>query len=68
MKKYFEQTARLVQMFNVKNKRQYKRLMFNYAVLSLQSLQYITNERNHKKILRILREIQFQEETQELSE
>lgn len=68
MKEYFKQTARLVQMFNVKNKRQYKRLMFNYTVLSLESLKYITRERNVRNLLRILRDLQLQEETQELSE
>lgn len=56
MREHFNQTARLVKMFNVRNKRQYKRLMYNYKVLSINSLKYILQEKNTRKLFKKLRE------------
>lgn len=53
MKEYYFKSLNLIKTLNIKNESDYKVLINNYLVLSLESLKYISQTRSFKKIIKL---------------
>ena len=50
MKEMYIQYLRMIKNLNVKNKKEYIKLVRDYRILNLESLKYISQTRNFRKI------------------
>ena len=50
MKEMYIQSLRMIKNLNVKNKKEYIKLVRDYRILNLESLKYISQTRNFRKI------------------
>ena len=57
MKENYYKSLRMVKLFKIKSKREYKRLLDNYLLLSVESLKYISQSRNFKDIIKLAKEV-----------
>ena len=57
MKENYYKSLRMVKLFKIKSKREYKRLLDNYLLLSVESLKYISQNRNFKDIIKLAKEV-----------
>lgn len=57
MKEYYEKSLQMIKLMDIKNEKEYARIVNNYLVLSLESLKYISQTRRFSKIIKLAREV-----------
>lgn len=53
MKEAYEKSLQMIKILNIKTEREYIRILQDYLLLSLPSLQYITGEKNFDNIIEL---------------
>ncbi len=57
MQKYYIKSLQMIKELNIKNEKEYTKLVRSYLILSLESLKYISRTRNFRKIIRLANEV-----------
>lgn len=57
MKDAYLKSLQIIKLTNIKTEQEYKRLVANYLVLSLESIKYISQTRSFKKIIKLAKEV-----------
>lgn len=57
MKETYFRSLQMIKKLNIRNKKQYNQLLNNYLILNLESLKYISQTRNFKKIIQLAKEV-----------
>ena len=57
MEKKLKISIQMIKVLKIKNKNDYIKLLDYYDLLSIESLKYITGERNSKEVFKKLREV-----------
>lgn len=50
MKEEYEKSLQMIKELNVKNKKEYRKLVRNYLILNFESLKYISQTKSFRKI------------------
>ncbi len=50
MKSAYEKSLQMIKELNVKNKKEYRKLVRNYLILNFESLKYMSQTRSFRKI------------------
>lgn len=57
MKELYIKSLRMIKELNVKNKKEYRKLVRNYLILNLESLKYISQTKSFRKIRKLAKNI-----------
>lgn len=57
MQKYYLKSLQMIKKLNIKNEKEYNKLLKNYSILSAESLKYISQTRRFKKIIKIAKKV-----------
>lgn len=57
MQEYYLKSLQMIKNLNIKNKKEYNKLLADYLVLSIISLKYYAQTNNFKKIIEKAREV-----------
>lgn len=57
MKEMYIKSLRMIKELNVKNKKEYRKLVRNYLILNLESLKYISQTKSFRKIRKLAKNI-----------
>ncbi len=57
MQEYYLKSLQMIKNLNIKNKKEYNKLLSDYLVLSVESLKYYARTNNFKKIVEKAREV-----------
>ncbi len=57
MKSTYQRSLRMIKELNIKNKKEYKKLVRNYLILNLESLKYMSQTKNFRKIRKLAKNI-----------
>lgn len=57
MQEYYLKSLQMIKNLNIKNKKEYNKLLADYLVLSVISLKYYAKTNNFKKIIEKAREV-----------
>ncbi len=57
MKEAYMKSLRMIKVLNIKNEKEYNKLLKDYLILSTESLKYISQTRRFKKIIKIAKEV-----------
>lgn len=57
MEENYKKSLRMIKLLKIKTKREYERLLDNYLLLSVESLKYISQNRNFKDIIKLAKEV-----------
>ena len=57
MEKAYIKSLQMIKLLNIKDEKEYARIVNNYLVLSLESLKYISQTRRFSKIIKLAREV-----------
>ena len=57
MKEYYEKSLQMIKENNIKDIKEYNRLLDSYLILNAESLKYISQTRNFKKIIKLAKEV-----------
>lgn len=57
MKENYLKSLRMIKILKIKNEKEYNKLLKDYLILSSESLKYISQTRNFRKIIRLAREV-----------
>lgn len=57
MKEMYIESLRMIKELNIKNKKEYKNLVRNYLILNLESLKYMSQTKNFRKIRKLAKNI-----------
>ena len=57
MREAYFKSLQMIKRLNIKNEKQYNELLKNYLLLSAESLKYISQTRNFRKIIRLAKEV-----------
>lgn len=57
MKEMYIKSLRMIKNLNIKNEKEYNRLLNDYMILSAESLKYISRTRRFSKIIKLAREV-----------
>ena len=57
MKEAYMKSLQMIKQLNVKNEKEYNRLVQNYLILNTESLKYISRTRRFKKIIKLAKEV-----------
>lgn len=57
MQKYYEKSLQTIKELNIKNEKEYAKLVKDYLILSSESLKYITQTRNFNRIIKYANEV-----------
>lgn len=58
MKENYLKSLRMIKILKIKNEKEYNKLLQNYLILSAESLKYISQTRNFRKIIKLAREVE----------
>lgn len=53
MKTAYEKSLQMIKELNVKNKKEYRKLVRNYLILNFESLKYISQTKSFRKIRKL---------------
>jgi len=53
MKEMYIKSLRMIKELNIKNKKEYRKLVRNYLILNLESLKYMSQTKSFRKIKKI---------------
>lgn len=56
MEKYYIKSLQMIKELNIKNEKEYNKLLKDYLILSSESLKYISQTRNFNKIIELAKE------------
>lgn len=56
MKEAYYKSLQMIKKLNIKNEKQYNELVKDYMILSAESLKYIYQTRNFRKIIKLAKE------------
>jgi hypothetical protein len=51
MQEYYLKSLQMIKNLNIRNKKEYNKLLSNYLLLNIESLKYYANTRSFKKIV-----------------
>lgn len=57
MKENYLKSLRMIKILKIKNESEYNKLLKDYLILSSESLKYISQTRNFRKIIKLAREV-----------
>ncbi len=57
MKELYIKSLQMIKELNVKNKKEYRKLVRNYLILNLESLKYISQTKSFRKIRKLAKNI-----------
>ena len=57
MKEMYIKSLQMIKNLNIKNEKDYSRLLRDYLLLNTESLKYISQTRSFRKIVRIAKEV-----------
>lgn len=57
MEKAYIQSLQMIKLLNIKNEKEYNKLVKDYLILSAESLKYISRTRKFKKIIKLAEEV-----------
>ena len=57
MEKYYLKSLQMIKNLNIKNKKEYNKLLSDYLLLNVKSLKYYTQTNNFKKIVEKAKEV-----------
>lgn len=57
MKEAYIKSLQMIKELNIKNEKEYNRLVQNYLILNTESLKYISQTRRFKKIIKLAKEV-----------
>ena len=57
MKENYLKSLLMIKILKIKNETEYNKLLKDYLILSSESLKYISQTRNFRKIIRLAREV-----------
>lgn len=57
MKSTYQKSLRMIKELNVKNKKEYRKLVRNYLILNFESLKYMSQTKSFRKIKKIANNI-----------
>ena len=57
MKEMYEKSLQMIKELNVKNKKEYRKLVRNYLILNLESLKYISQTKSFRKIRKLAKNV-----------
>ena len=57
MKTAYEKSLQMIKELNVKNKKDYRKLVRNYLILNYESLKYISQTKSFRKIKKIAKNV-----------
>lgn len=57
MKEYYLKSLHMIKELNIKNEKEYNKLLQNHLILSSESLKYISQTRRFKKIIKIAKKV-----------
>lgn len=58
MKENYLKSLRMIKILKIKNEKEYNKLLHSYLILSAESLKYISQTRNFRKIIKLAREVE----------
>lgn len=57
MKEMYVKSLRMIKELNIKNKKEYMKLVRNYRILNLESLKYISQTKSFRKIKKLAKNV-----------
>ena len=57
MKETYLKSLQMIKELNIKNEKEYNKLLHNYLILNVESLKYISQTRSFKKIVQLSKEV-----------
>lgn len=57
MQKYYEKSLQIIKENNIKNEKEYNKIVKTYLILSSESLKYITGTRKFKQIIELSKKV-----------
>lgn len=57
MKEEYKKSLQMIKSLNIKTEEEYRKLLKNYLILSVDSLKYISQTKNFRKIIKIAKEV-----------
>lgn len=57
MKEMYEKSLQMIKELNVKNKKEYRKLVRNYLILNFESLKYISQTKSFRKIRKLAKNV-----------
>ena len=57
MKEAYEKSLQMIKELNVKNKKEYRKLVRNYLILNFESLKYISQTKSFRKIKKLAKNV-----------
>ena len=57
MKEAYKKSLQMIKILNIKSEKEYIKVLQDYLLLSLPSLQYITGEKDFNKIIKLSEEV-----------
>lgn len=58
MKENYLKSLRMIKILKIKNESEYNKLLKDYLILSSESLKYISQKRDFRKIIKLAREVE----------
>lgn len=59
MKEAYIKSLQMIKQLNIKNEKEYNKLVSNYLILNVESLKYISGTRKFKKIIQLAKETNY---------
>ena len=57
MKEAYYRSLRMINKLKIRNEKEYKKVFKNYLILSAESLKYISQTRNFRKVIKLAKEV-----------
>ena len=57
MKEMYIKSLQMIKILNIKNEKEYNKLLRSYLLLSAESLKYISRTRRFRKIIKLAKEV-----------
>ena len=57
MKEAYYRSLQMINKLKIKNEKQYKKVFKDYLILSTESLKYISQTRNFRKVIKLAKEV-----------
>lgn len=57
MKEMYIKSLQMIKRLNIKNEKEYNKLLRNYLILNLESLKYMSHTRSFREIKKLAREV-----------
>ena len=59
MEEAYIKSLQMIKQLNIKNEKEYNKLVSNYLILNVESLKYISGTRKFKKIIQLAKETNY---------